>query len=141
MTKKFHWGHGIAVFYVIFVIAVVTALIASFGVDHSLVVDDYYAQDLAYQSTYDKISNSIKSDAVQVLVKDGEVEIVFSNQERVSGNIKFYRPSDKSKDFSYPIMNLTESINTAQLSKGKWKLKIDWTDGEKAFYKEETIYI
>ena len=117
MFKKFNWGHGIFVFYVVFVGAVVTALVASFGVDHSLVVDDYYAQDLAYQSQYDKTSNALRSNAVAV---DNDKQkqaltINFEETQKVNGFVNFYRPSDKSEDFKVKLDDNATTIPTDKL--------------------------
>ena len=54
MFKKFNWGHGILLFFIIFVGSMLTVLWLSFGVDHSLVRDDYYDEDIHYQETFDK---------------------------------------------------------------------------------------
>ncbi|MDF1697980.1 MAG: FixH family protein [Saprospiraceae bacterium] len=143
MFKKFNWGHGIFVFYVCFVAAVVTALVASFSVDHSLVVDDYYAKDLAYQSQYTKTQNNLNKQGVTVDndKKNKEILIDFISTGKVEGSINFYRPSDKSKDFTVKIKEDKIIISTADLLPGKWVLKIDWKEDGKPFYSEELIYI
>jgi len=141
MFKKFNWGHGITVFYICFVAVVVTALVASFGVDHSLVLDDYYAEDLAYQSTYNSISNNLESKNLDIKVEKEEVRISFKDIDNIQGTIYFYRASDKTKDFKHKISSPNEVISTKGLASGKWSLKISWSDGVKSYYKEEVIYI
>ena len=143
MFKKFNWGHGILIFYICFVGAVATALIASFGVDHSLVVDDYYAKDLAYQTQYTKSQNNLDK---QSLTIDNDkvnkaIKIDINTIAKVEGSINFYRPSDKTKDFSVKINDKNSSISTEGLLPGKWVLKIDWKENGKPFYSEELIYI
>lgn len=143
MFKKFNWGHGITLFYLVFVGVVVTALIASFGVKDSLVQENYYAQDLAYQSTYDKMVNSLERNSVQTKYDPlkKEVRVLFEEGKSVAGNIKFYRPSDDVYDFNTTINNTTMVIPTGELMKGKWKLKIDWTEDGTPYYTEEIIYL
>ena len=139
---KFNWGHGITLFYVIFVGTLLTVLIKSFGVDHSLVVDDYYAKDIAYQSQYDKSVNSIKSDNLNVKYDSGNGQLIFEIQDASSatGAIHFYRASDKSKDFIVPISSNKMEIPVDHLSVGKWRIKVDWTIDGKDFYKEKDFY-
>lgn len=143
MFKKFNWGHGIFVFYVFFVGVVVTALIASFSVDHSLVVDDYYAKDLAYQKQYTKAKNNMESERVIILndKTTQSLSIDFVKANNVNGSVDFYRPSDKSEDFKIKITEKLTTIPTEKLLPGKWILKIDWTEKGKPYYKEEMIYI
>lgn len=141
--KKFNWGHGIALFYVVFVGAVVTALVASFGVDHTLVVDDYYAQDLAYQNTYDKQSNSIIDTPVRIKINAlaNQISLHFETEGKVDGQVHFYRASDQSKDFVIPINDRQMTLSSSDLAKGKWTLKLDWNQDGKKYYKEEIVYL
>ena len=90
---KFNWGHGITLFYIVFVGTLVTVLIKSFGVDHSLVVDDYYAKDIAYQSQFDKSVNSLNSDNLKVKYdsENGVIKFELQDDAKASGNIQFYR--------------------------------------------------
>jgi hypothetical protein len=141
MFKSFNWGQGITVFYIVFVGVVVTALVASFSVDHTLVVDDYYAKDIAYQSQYEKIQNDINSDKVIIKQDQDNIIINFPDVNAISGTIQFYRASDKSKDFTHQITSVSEVISIKGKAAGKWKMKIDWMEGNKAFYKEEVIIL
>jgi len=141
MIKNFNWGHGITLFYIIFVCAVVSVLVASFSVDHDLVVDDYYAKDLTYQSTYEKLENNLQLDNLE-LSQDAEYLFLdFKGQGKVSGTIQFYRASDKSKDFILPLRNREKRIRTTDLALGKWQLKIDWKSGSESYYKEVIIHL
>ena len=145
MFNNFHWGHGITIFYTIFVIAVGTVLYASFGVDMSLVADDYYAQDLAFQDQYDKIQNAIKDSVnrleVNVLSEEEIIEVLVPTDKPLDGKIFFYRPSDQTKDFSIDLVSSRSLFSTSSLQKGKWILKMEWNDGTKPFYQERQIYI
>jgi len=143
MGNKFNWGHGIALFYVVFVGIVITALVASFGVDHSLVVDDYYATDIAYQSTYDKTKNSMESSILSLEQNRTAhvMNIEFDTAKTVKGTAHWYRPSDKSADFVIPLTSASTEVSTAKLLKGKWVLKIEWTIDGKTSYTEEQIFV
>ena len=140
--NKFNWGHGITLFYVIFVGTLITVLIASFGVDHSLVVDDYYAKDLDYQNQYNKVVNNLDEDLLKINYdqNNGQVILVFSNSDNLNGTIQFYRPSNKSLDFEVRIDQHQIIVPTDHLPVGKWKVKVDWTADGKAYYKENEFY-
>jgi nitrogen fixation protein FixH len=142
-AKNFHWGHGIFVFYVIFVGVLVTALVASFGVDHTLVVDDYYAKDLAYQDQYDKESRSRTADNLNVTHTAGEDEVIlhFDTDALVTGNIEWYRPSGSEHDFDMPISKSEMLIETGDLLPGRWRLKVDWQEAGKTYYREVDLYL
>jgi nitrogen fixation protein FixH len=143
MFKKFNWGHGIMIFYICFVATLITVLVASFSVDHSLVVDDYYAQDLAYQSQFDKNKNSLKPQNIEVDVDkvNHQVTIDFKDATNIIGTVDFYRPSDKSKDFKVQLNGKETTVSTKDLAPGKWILKMDWSENGKSYYKEELVYL
>jgi hypothetical protein len=47
-------------------------------------------------------------------------------------------------DFSLPLQlgaNFHQIVSSAQLKKGLWKIKVDWSAGGHAFYKEERLTI
>lgn len=140
---KINWGQGIAIFYVLFASVLITALVASRSVDHSLVVDDYYAQDLAYQNQYNKTTNTIRANKVKIQYdrQAAQLTLDFKEAQQIKGEIQFYRPSDKSQDFTKVIDHHLMNISTSELISGKWKVKVDWTEGNQAYYWEETLYL
>ena len=141
--KGFHWGHGITIFYIVFVLTLIIVLIMSTKIDHSLVVDDYYAKDLAYQQQYDKVVNTIEGDHLTIAYDKENQEVVFEfdTDKNVAGQIHFYRPYNKKLDFVKDIKDSTMTIRTDLMQVGRWKIKVDWISGDKAYYKEEEIYI
>jgi hypothetical protein len=145
---KFNWGTGIAIFYTLFVLAMVSAVIVSTQLNHDLVVNDYYAKDIAFQSHYDKMANghALKKDVL--ISYNGQaktVDLRFPDSlGTVSGKAYFYRPSNAKLDFSLDIS--TDSLNTFsvpanELLSGAWTVKADWQAGGKPYYKETSIDI
>jgi len=145
---KFNWGHGIALFYTVFATVLVIFVVKSTFHDHSLVVDDYYAEDLKYQKHYEKLANSnslVNDIIINHDAKLDHVTVQFPKEVGiVNGTIHFYRPSDKKKDFTVEIkldQNFEQLFPVSELSPGLWKLKVDWQAGGKPFYKEETLVL
>ncbi len=141
--KNFNWGHGIALFYIVFVGVLLTALISSFGVDHSLVVEDYYAKDLNYQKQYEKMQNANANH--NALIKNNlsekTISVEFLEGTPSSASAQFYRPSDASKDFSIAFDKSINIISTETMVKGKWVIKLEWNENGKKFYLEQDIII
>lgn len=145
---KLSWGGWIAVVYTTFAAAMIFALIRSFSVDRSLVVEDYYAQDLAYQKQFDKVKNGLDlpQDLKITLQKNpNSVLLEFPTElKNPGGTILFYNPSDKSSDFSKNVQvgeNNQQIISLTGVKPGRWKVKVDWTADGKSFYKETEIYL
>ena len=145
---KFNWGHGIALFYIVFASVMVYFAVKSTQHDHSLVVDNYYEEDLKYQQHFEKLENS-KSLENDVKINHDptsqNIKISFPKEKRnIAGTIHFYRPSDKSKDLKVKInldQNFEQSLPVSQLSSGLWKLKVEWQADGTPFYKEETVIL
>ena len=145
---KFHWGHGIAIFYTSFALVMVFMVIKSTYHDRSLVYDDYYAKDLAYQEQYDKIKNSkdlevpleIKSDMANAVVN-----FTFPPEMKdISGDIHFYRPSGESVDFKLNLEGLKDSKMSVSVKgklAGSWTIKVDWKGDGTVYYDEKNIWI
>ena len=119
-------------------------------IDHSLVMDEYYKHDLAYQDLY---INSVKNRSEL----DRDLKIVYDSDEQQlqlnfgkstsdrSGKILLYRPSDQQADQLIPF-ELKNSddllvLPTMDLLSGNWMVKVRWTDGSLAYYMEERIII
>ena len=143
-----NWGTGIALFYGLFVLILVGVVIKSTQFDNSLVSDHYYADDLAYQEHYDKLVNSQQLDKDLSIAPNPSgtaVELQFPpGMQAVKGEIIFFCPSDSKQDFRVPVQpdaRNQQVISTQALKPGLWKVKVDWTAGGKAFYKEEVVII
>ena len=145
MSKfKFNWGHGIALFITFFVLTLVMVVIESRKVDHSLVYDDYYAHDIAFEKEYHEREAGMSSN-VTVTYRPAEksVQLLF-DQEDVTGKVHFYRPSNKALDFEKRIEVDGEkvmNVATNELMPGKWRVKINWEAKGQKFYKEKIIFL
>lgn len=145
---KFNWGHGIALVYTVFAGVLVFFVIKSTQHDHSLVVENYYEEDLNYQQHFKKLENSkalINDITINHDPASQNIKIQFPKEQgKIAGTIHFYRPSDKSKDLKVKIeldQNFEQSLPVSQLSSGLWKVKVDWQADGKPFYTEETVVL
>lgn len=142
---KLNWGYGIAIFYTIFVLALGYQLFRSFQYDRSLVVDDYYAKDLAYQEQFDRLSNTLTHNAdLSISKQNGILSIRFpEGHKSPQGGIQFYRPDNQNLDQHYPIAVDSAGQfhkNIEDLIPGKWKIKVSWQwDGVDYFVEKETV--
>lgn len=143
---KFNWGTGIAIFLVLFVLSLVAVLVKSFQYDHSLVIDDYYKEDLAYQQHYEKIANEQQSPlSVEIDRQGHQVTIDFPVENKdITGTLQFYKPDNKSLDFSLPVKTDEQNrmiVPTQDLLGGLWRIKVDYMSNNEAFYYEQKIVL
>lgn len=146
---KWNWGTGLFVFFVLFVGTLAFVLYQSTRVDNALVMDNYYEEDLNYQSHYEKKQNTASLPEKVVVSYDrdkGELRLKFPKNDgtssAINGSVWLYRASDKEQDERQDIQLVNELVWTKQIGKlenGRWKVKIDWKAGSKPYYQEEEL--
>lgn len=129
-------------FFTLFICFLVTVVVASKKRDNSLVADNYYAQDLDYQNRYEAVGRTPKS-TVSIQRNLDLLSITISDKIAIkTGEIALYRPSSKASDQALSFTKNAISINTGTLAKGKWMVKITFTDLDNlSYYREEAIYL
>lgn len=146
--SKMHWGHGIAIFFTLFVILLVSVVIFTTTVNSGLVEEDYYAKDLAYQKHIEQVSRTNKLDIplkIEFKASKQELHMTFPElgpPKAFSGWINLYRPSNKNLDYAIPISvdnSYTQTVSTAHLTKGLWRVKIFWNFEKTKYYNEVEI--
>ncbi len=115
--------------------------------EHDLVVEDYYQQELKFQSDIDKEENSksLNTNISWTKNQDG-VQITFPKDldiKKIEGQVFLYRPSNKQLDFEIPISlsNHNLLIPDKRLLDGRWNIKVDWTYNSNSYlYKTDITY-
>ncbi|MFA3782302.1 FixH family protein [Melioribacteraceae bacterium 4301-Me] len=145
---KISWGVKITIVYGLFVLFIVTLVIIFMNQKVDLVDDDYYPKEIVYQQQINKIQRTQKlPEHVSIDTKLKGIEIKFPasyNPADISGKINFYRPSDKTKDFTINLslnQNCQQLIPSDNLEKGLWKVKIEWNHLGTSYYNESTIMV
>jgi hypothetical protein len=145
---KIGWGTKIAILYIGFVLLIGTMVTMCFNQKIDLVSDDYYDKELVFQNRINEMNNSNSlTENIKHQVDQKGVQLNFPKQfenEKISGEILFFRPSDNKKDFKVSIElndNSQQFISRNSLSKGMYKMQISWKTANKNYYNEETIVI
>lgn len=138
-----NWGKGIFIFYSLFVIAILSVVYFAFTQEVNLVSEDYYQQEIAYESQIERIKNteSLKNKPTIVL-KKSFVELAFPMELKPKGVIHFFRPSDGSQDRRIAIAlgaNGTQQVDFSTQEAGKWIVKLTWAQDGKEYYQEVII--
>ncbi len=139
-----NWGYRIMILYTSFVVFMVTMVVMTFQYKVNLVAPDYYKQEMAYQAEINKMTNTKElSEEVKLQYKENMLWLNIPSGE-AEGEILFFRPSDSRKDFKIALSTDStglQALPTEGLTKGLWRLKIDWTSEGKNFYNEQRIKI
>lgn len=139
-----NWGTRIAILYLGFVALILTLAFTCFGQTVELESKDYYAKELKFQEQLDAtdnanaltktISHSVNSRTVALTLP---AEILSPD---FKGSIKFFRPSDSSKDRSLSLKNAElQYITDPEFIKGVYKMQLSFVSNGKNYYKEDII--
>lgn len=146
---KFNWGTGITIFFLLFICTLAFVLYQSTLQDESLVATNYYEKDLHYQDHYDKLTNTSLLKTKLIVEHDDKYQLItitFPTDITLTakGIVTLYHPALKSSDMTYDFTLLETNIYTiptGKLSKGRWKVQIEWTNDSIDYYQEEEIII
>src|SRR5690349_2223576 len=125
-TVKIGWGARIALLYGSFVVLMMSLVTLSMKQDFSLVSDEYYKEELAYQATIDASKNSaVLSAPASVSVYNKEVVIRFPEEfsrKQLNGAIHFYSPVTTSLDrkFDVAVIDNAMRINRSKVANAKY---------------------
>ena len=91
---KFNWGTGITVFYLAFMAIMIFAVVFSARNKSDLVVEEYYKEDINYESFRVKRENSNqleRSVDIQYKRDNQEIQFVFPKEmETIDGHVVFF---------------------------------------------------
>lgn len=142
-----NFGHKLSIVIVMFVVFILTLVVLCMRQDNiSLVSPDYYKKEIAYSEELQK-HRETKSlgDSFKIKQEANSILIQFpSTQPNAMGEITLYRPSDSRLDQKIPIkldQNQSQIIETNNLKKGLWIIKMEWESGGKKFIKEQNIIV
>ncbi|MFI5221987.1 MAG: FixH family protein [Bacteroidia bacterium] len=125
-----NWGHKLLFFTILFMLFI-TGLVLYISTQHvELVENNYYEKGIRYQEVIDQKMNAEKFLSVSLDSNTGSIVIKpLEKFEKTAVSLLFYRPSDKSKDFSthfelFDTLPLAYSYNL--MDKGTWRLSVRW---------------
>lgn len=145
---KLNWGTAIVLAFaafISFILYFVIRMSTDDRVNHDLVTEDYYRQELSYQQEIDA-ENIAQKNSMQLLISktnDG-LALQFPNQidhHKIKGTVSLYRPSNKQLDFDFDL-SLSDAhllIPDKRLLDGRWDIKIAWQYNKEEYLHKQSI--
>jgi nitrogen fixation protein FixH len=143
------WPYAIVVAMVLFMGYIAMFVYKAMNQDVDLVSKDYYEQEIKYQDQIDRVDRTkaagdvaikYNAEAQTVLLQLPET---FKGQS-VSGKINLFRPSDDKLDQELPLQlgrDMSQLVETKELEKGLWKVRLNFTAEKETYYAEQTIQV
>lgn len=141
-----NWGYRIAIGFITFCLITIGVTIFLMTQKVDVVTDNYYDKELKYQEQLDRVARTRALKEVMEISNTGkEIIIKFPNtpdKNQKNDFISLYRPSDNTKDVKIPVLtdsSRTQIVNIDRLTRGYWKLQINWTSGGSEYYYESVF--
>lgn len=145
--KKFHWGHGIALFFTLFVVATLYMVVKAGKQSIELKTENYYEEEIQYQQRITAIQNakSINFFVEKIIDDSGTYLLLPSYMDSLyqGAQINFYRPSNESYDFKMDLDTDEEGlfkVPMEQIHSGLYHLEISFEDSVKSYYYETQVF-
>ncbi|MCA9734676.1 MAG: FixH family protein [Deferribacteres bacterium] len=148
--KKTKWPLYLTLVIAVYMLSMISWAIFSFTQKVDLVEKDYYQKGVAYSEQIDRIKSSQNLPEQPTVQIDKERDLLVLSfpasfdRNKVKGLIMFYRPSDSSLDWTTPLMfdaNHQQVFPASKLVDGFWKIKLNWSDGIREFYHEQSLTV
>lgn len=145
--KRNLWPYAIILVFVLFATYIISFVVRSMQSDIELVSEDYYAQEIAYQSEIDKLerTNTLGNGFnLSYLNSSKSINLTFPDTLKLkTGRIHFYRPSDSKLDFELKLGDQSkQTVDVRDITKGLWQVKLDFSsDANIDYYFEREIFI
>src|ERR1051326_4806174 len=134
-TRNF-WPMGLILTFAIFISGTVGLVVMACSQKTDLVSADYYEREIRFQSHIDSLGRGkqVKAEiryagerhCIRISIPQGR------NGERLTGKVQLYRPSAAGWDGERELEvdpEGVQSIDTAGLRPGLWKVRVGWTAG------------
>ena len=142
------WGIRIAILYGAFVVMILFLVFRTMSEKIDLVSPEYYQNELKFQEQIDRQTQSASlNEQPAIEVREKNVAIKFPGSvatSTISGTIKFYRPSDSSKDFTTDVQldsSGMQIVSSEKFIRGIYEVQLTWSADGKNYYNEISLYI
>ncbi|MDX5436302.1 MAG: FixH family protein [Pontibacter sp.] len=143
------WPYAIIAAIVLFMGYIAMFVYKAMQQDVDLVSKDYYEQEIKYQDQIDRIGRTKAAGDVMINYNPEAQHILVQLPESfkaqsINGKVNLFRPSDDKLDQELPLQlgrDLSQLVETTELEKGLWKVRVSFTAAEESYYAEQTIQI
>lgn len=141
-----NWGKWIVVSFLLFIGFMAVIVTISMKRDVNLVSNQYYHDDLIYQSQLQRKNNTetLSQKPVFAITSD-QLKVAFPGKHQIdNGNVVVFRPSNSKLDQNFALSTSSDSVQVfalQPLEKGAYRIKMTWSSEGKEFYIEKFVVI
>jgi hypothetical protein len=139
------WPIGLVLWFTFFIGLIVWFVIKSLGMNHDLVVQDYYAEGLHHEDRMIALARTRSlENPPSIEYQREQHRMIVRTPEIANGAVLvMYRPSDSKLDLKFALQDggVASVVDTTKLHPGKWQAKIKWTANGMDYYHQEDLFI
>jgi hypothetical protein len=143
------WPIAIVAYFVLFSSFTVALIVFATGQRVDLVRNDYYEEEIRYQTQLERIQRTQQNgQAAAVAYDPGEqcimVRLPAAHALQTSGRIHLYRPSDAALDEDVALAlngDGTQRVDAKRLRAGLWKVRVLWELDGKEYYSDQPVVV
>jgi hypothetical protein len=149
-TKRNLWPAFVIAAFGLFAAGMATLVVIACNNGSDLVRQDYYEEELRFQSQLDRLNRSTSlAQQVSIVYDTNAQQIVVSlPRDHASsfpeGGIELYRPSSSQLDKRIALavdQKGTQSLDARTLVAGLWKVRVHWNVNSEEFFSDQPIVI
>ncbi len=143
-----NWGHKLLIVIILFLVTMIGVVFYASQQTNEMIDDQYYQKELKYQEVIDAKKN-LNAVSGEPMLHQTPTEVVLhfpvgTFEKMESGSLELLRADNKSKDVSltlHPNYSDLMVIPKQKLHKGHYQVRISWRNDQKAYYREETLFV
>lgn len=142
------WPYGVLAAFVLFATGIATAVTIALKHPESLVSDNYYEQELKYQSQINDAARARNVGAeIRFDAAEKQAVIALPNGpagQPITGTVQLYRADAPALDHTVDLKLSAGGVQTLDCSKlasGPWLLKVAWQSGGQGYYLEQKVIV
>ncbi|MEY4918287.1 MAG: hypothetical protein RL616_2200 [Verrucomicrobiota bacterium] len=149
MKTKFNlWPLGIVLVFVVFIGGMATAVVIASTHRDPLVTQNYYEDELKFQSQIDGLARAGKvGAAITYEAAPGRVTLSLPTVQlgqTFSGTLELYSSVDPKADREFrlePRADGTQTLDVSKLAAGSWTVRAKWNAAGETYFLEQKIKI
>lgn len=143
------WPYMIVGCMVLFMSYIAMFVYKAMNQDVDLVSKDYYEQEIKFQDQIDRVDRTKAAGDVAITYNAEAHHILLQlpstfKGQSVNGRVHLFRPSNEQLDQERPLQlgrDLSQLIETSELEKGLWKVRVSFAAENETYFAEQTIQV
>lgn len=149
-SKRSLWPCAIGGYFACAITGIVIFVTWAISQNMDLVRSDYYEHEILFQRHIDAVNRTRPLGEQVAIGFDSNTRVIRTRipvthvTRQLSGQVHLYRPSDAKLDQHLELKPSTagdQSIDTARLAPGLWKVRVEWTANTEAYVFERSLVI